>query len=598
MAWMLAFVVAGLTAAEPTHDFDLDGPGAEASAQGRAFATLGPVPFADLQVEGRGEATLQVQQRIEAVQATYGDLARFHATAAFGVQHVEVELIEAGLPPALRNELSLAPPGDIEGGVAFDQTLYGSWVGLGSYATPVQAAISVWGVGRVSLNGHVLTERALVHVTALSASAHTDDASFQQLSEARPGDLEIGVLALGVPELGFVQLGFDRDVQIAIAGEPVQQATTAELEAGMPYRSLDRSAQVAQNEAQGVPDPGPTTQGPHWIPPNALERSVLDANLVGLEPGTLGGAAPGPEGVSDQQVEIATSAEELVAEAEGVDSDVQPPVPPALAPPEIAQSERGTARRPLPSIPDPEARRLPEGAVSDVTPDVNPEEATRPGATDGTDRTEAEQVVPTVELPADQDSGRIAGIPPANTEVQEDDVQVRLEIEPIPPANAVSAQRGVPVLNSGISPANAGTPDSTGVRVLQGDATPPTPARFGPGRGIPPLQSGNEALTSLGAGSTDLEINNGATRSTVTFGPGARGGSSFGPGASVAGGATRSVTTAPSAGTETTTTLGSNVTGTGGTGFVSGITPLNSTPATPLPQGIQPMNAQPAAPTR
>lgn len=609
MAWTLALVVAGLTAAQPTSNFDLDGPRAEASARGRAFATLGRVPFADLQAQGRGQASLEVQQRIGVDAATYGDLASFRASATFGSQRVEVELIEAGLPPGLREEVAVAPPPAIEGGVALDTWLHTSSQGLSAHLTPVNAAISVWGVGRVSLDGRVLTERALVHVTALAAGARSDDGRFQQLPGARPGDLELGVLALGVPELGFVQLGFDGDVQIAREGVRVPSASVVELEDAFPYRSLDGSAQAAQNRAQGAPDPGPTPLRPASVPPNALERPVLDAEVVmGGSGAPAVGGEPSRAGASDQVVELADSAEEAVAQADGAGR-------PGDAPRGAAQdgafggsgedavgaaADDVTGRRqsapgggvqaltPVPGTDRMPAPRFDEGAVLDAEGSRADGPTARSPGPAGERRSDAAEPS---SAGAPEGSGRIIGIRPAQAEVAEDDAQVQVTESGLAPANAVSAERGNPVLQSGIAPANARTPDQRGMGTLQ--SQPLSEPLIGQGEGIAPLQSG---IAPLGATGEMVEINDGTSRSTVTFGPGVRGGA-FGPGVGGAGGLEAGQASATSAaGIE-------ELEGTAGTGvrapaFVPGVMPLNAAPATGLPQGIQPLNAQPAAPAR
>jgi len=192
---------------------------------------------------------------------------------------------------------------------------------------------------------------------------------------------------------------------------------------------------------------------------------------------------------------------------------------------------------------------------------------------------------------APEGSGRIIGIRPAQAEVAEDDAQVQVTESGLAPANAVSAERGNPVLQSGIAPANARTPDQRGMGTLQ--SQPLSEPLIGQGEGIAPLQSG---IAPLGATGEMVEINDGTSRSTVTFGPGVRGGA-FGPGVGGAGGLEAGQASATSAaGIE-------ELEGTAGTGvrapaFVPGVMPLNAAPATGLPQGIQPLNAQPAAPAR
>ena len=173
-----------------------------------------------------------------------------------------MELLAAGLPPEYRGQGVPPLPEGVAGGVVLNRVLYG-WGGLGGVpnTTPVQAAVAVWGVGRVRVDGQVVTDRALVHVAALSAGSHADDDTFRLLPLARPGDLELHVLVMGVPGLGFVQFGFDDGISISVEGQPLEEIASLPVATSQPYRSLDPSVQAMENAVQETVNPGPVGAG-------------------------------------------------------------------------------------------------------------------------------------------------------------------------------------------------------------------------------------------------------------------------------------------------------------------------------------------------
>jgi hypothetical protein len=235
---MAAFLCSGLLvvgllgATEDT--FTFEGTSVQASTgQPGGFFSEGPQPFTDEFAQGTGSATLEVEDRIRVPGATYGDAARLTASFRLGVDEYVVELTHVGFPPPpLLPESALGPPPrrpahPVGGGVLVGVRLHGA-SGLGWPATaPVQAAAAVWGVGRVSRNGQLLTDRALVHAAALSAGAHADDETHRTLPRGRPGDTELYVLATNLPRglepRGFVQFEFD-DVDIRVGGAAMAAA--------------------------------------------------------------------------------------------------------------------------------------------------------------------------------------------------------------------------------------------------------------------------------------------------------------------------------------------------------------------------------------
>ncbi|XXF75854.1 hypothetical protein P2318_22700 [Myxococcaceae bacterium GXIMD 01537] len=223
MAGILStLVVSGLLAATPDV-FTFDGPEVTArTTSPTGFFIQGATPAESQTERGSGSAVLTVRDRITEPLATYGDAARLDARFRIAGTDYTVELTSAGFPPVQALEGVSGPiprrlPWPVGGGVRLDVDLNGgSGIGFPA-ATRVHAAAAVWGVGRVTRNGQVLTDTALIHAAALSAGARSDDDTHGMLPIARPGDLELSVLAWNLPRSqeprGFIEFGFD-DVSI------------------------------------------------------------------------------------------------------------------------------------------------------------------------------------------------------------------------------------------------------------------------------------------------------------------------------------------------------------------------------------------------
>jgi hypothetical protein len=175
------------------------------------FFTLG-APFADTYAAGTGEVQL------EAIDRGRTDAGRLTARFAVNGDRYTVELDAAGLA---KQE---GPGHALSGGVVIDQLVRGD-LGLGYPTTsPVRAAVAMRGQGRVTKNGALVSDRALVIGLVLATGVHADDGSFRLLPESRERDTEIHVLALGLPSSqvasGFLQFAFD-DVRVSVDGADV-----------------------------------------------------------------------------------------------------------------------------------------------------------------------------------------------------------------------------------------------------------------------------------------------------------------------------------------------------------------------------------------
>src|SRR5215213_8503699 len=166
-------VVSGLLAAA-ADPFSFEGARARAQTERPGgFFLHGNVPFTNVPERGTGSASLEVQDRVGAERATYGDAGRLSATFQLGGTTYGVELVQVGFPPLEGSPRRIWHP--VAGGVMLGQELYGD-TGLGfPNMTRVRAAAAVWGVGRVTRNGQLLTDTALIHASALSAGAFADD---------------------------------------------------------------------------------------------------------------------------------------------------------------------------------------------------------------------------------------------------------------------------------------------------------------------------------------------------------------------------------------------------------------------------------------
>ncbi|MCP3103186.1 hypothetical protein LZ198_30330 [Myxococcus sp. K15C18031901] len=234
---LTTLLLSGLLAAAPG-GFTFEGRQASArTEQPDGFFIQGPLPFTDLAESGTGSATLSVDDRVSAPEATYGDQATFSATFRLGVTEYRVELSQAGFPPLQRYEpapslpLPAPPPHTVGGGVLLSVPLYGD-SGLGWAAmTRSHAAIAVWGVGRVWRNGTLLTDAAFIHVAALDAGAFADDDTHRLLRQARFEDTELVVLAYNLPARleprGFIQFVFE-DVGIDLDGRSLPWVAVVE----------------------------------------------------------------------------------------------------------------------------------------------------------------------------------------------------------------------------------------------------------------------------------------------------------------------------------------------------------------------------------
>lgn len=225
------------------------------------FLTRGPAPYTDYYEDGFGRVSIEVIDRVSEEAATEGDEARVNAHFSIRGASYEVALDRAGFPAELAKS-ALIPSFPIEGGVLLDRDIDGN-TGIGSYRAPrVRAAIAIWGIGRVSKDGRLLTSSALIQVTALSRGAHADDQTHRLLPEARSEDAEIHVLAENLPRdvepAGFLQFGFD-DVSIEVDGLPV------------PARAY----------VDSVPSRGPEEAGRGWTEPGAPVLTFYGSAAVG-----------------------------------------------------------------------------------------------------------------------------------------------------------------------------------------------------------------------------------------------------------------------------------------------------------------------------
>ncbi|MDY7225245.1 elastin [Hyalangium rubrum] len=295
---LVSVVVAGLLAAPAAGDFAFEG--REASARTRSsvgFFAQGTVPYPNQYERGVGSATLTAEDRLVAPGATYGDKARLDARFRLGASEYQVELTQAGFPPTEASGTAPAsqlprPGHSVEGGVILDRELNG-FSGLGwPAATQVHAAVAVWGVGRVLLNGQVITDSAVIHVSALSHGAQADDDTHLPLPQARAGDTELQVLVwnlpLSVEPRGFIQFSFD-DVEISLADQPVKAV------ASVPSEQLE-AVDARRTASVGGAITGGTPLSPPARPGDAVGGSGFDASapaVTGLPGGPVTPVSPG-----------------------------------------------------------------------------------------------------------------------------------------------------------------------------------------------------------------------------------------------------------------------------------------------------------------
>lgn len=257
--FLSTLVVSGLLAAAPDV-FTFDGPEVTArTTSSTGFFIQGPAPFALQTERGTGSVELTVVDRITVPDATFGDAARLDARFRIGGVEYGVELSAAGFPPAPASGASEAVPRRLQwpvgGGVMLDVDLHGS-SGLGfSYAPRVHAGAAVWGVGRVTRNGQLLTDSAIIHVAALTAGARSDDEVHTLLTLARPGDHELYVLAWNLPASaeprGFIEFSFD-DVAIERDGMRLPAVATVPSPVGSDGRVVASDVPVTGAGSLGL----------------------------------------------------------------------------------------------------------------------------------------------------------------------------------------------------------------------------------------------------------------------------------------------------------------------------------------------------------
>jgi hypothetical protein len=303
---LFSFVVTGLLAAAPAGDFTFEGREASArtlSPQG--FFAQGTTPHPDLFERGLGSASLTVEDRIFAMGAAYGDKARFEAEFRLGELRYRVELTQPGFPPAQASGASAArPPAPrpghgVEGGVILDRDFNGN-SGLGWGATTrVHAAVAVWGVGSVWRNGQLLTDNAVIQVSALSHGAQADDESHRTLTMAREGDTELHVLAWNLPPgaepRGFVQFSFD-DVEIEVDDRPVKAVAALPSVVGIDSGGgMTTFGGVGQGgtftPSSPRPQPGEGVGGSGFDFVAAPQTGTPGGPVTPVSPGALGGPA-------------------------------------------------------------------------------------------------------------------------------------------------------------------------------------------------------------------------------------------------------------------------------------------------------------------
>jgi hypothetical protein len=190
---MVAFTISSLLTTALLAQAPAEGVAGWARAVGNeAFVNVGADPSVDQSTAARGEARLEVRDRVDDARAPSGDEARFSATVVMGVDRFTVELLSVGAPEgATPGDLGIAAP--LQGGVRVGPVVFGA-TGLGPPGmAAARAAISVVGVGRVSQNGRVIAARTPLQVFALAAGIHADDDTARRLPLARWGDQELVV---------------------------------------------------------------------------------------------------------------------------------------------------------------------------------------------------------------------------------------------------------------------------------------------------------------------------------------------------------------------------------------------------------------------
>ncbi|SEL97233.1 hypothetical protein SAMN05444354_11082 [Stigmatella aurantiaca] len=305
---LLNSMMLGLLVAQAPGGMTFDG--REVSARTTSsvgFFAQGTTPFPNLWERGTGSASLTVEDRVLDPSASYGDKARVEARFRLGTSEYQIELTQPGFPPAQVSGAaaagSLPRPGHpVGGGVLVDQDVYGN-SGLGWMATTrVHAAAAVWGVGRVSLNGRLLTDSAIIHAAALSHGAQADDDTHITLPQARTGDAELQVLVwnlpLNVEPRGFLQLSFD-DVQIDFDGTVLKSLAQVPNVSEQPQNPMSLASSlggVSLATPLAPPSrPGDGLGGSGFSVEGTAVTGLPGGPITPVGPGVLGGpASPDP----------------------------------------------------------------------------------------------------------------------------------------------------------------------------------------------------------------------------------------------------------------------------------------------------------------
>ncbi|SET51893.1 elastin [Stigmatella erecta] len=299
---LLNSMMLGLLVAQAPGGMTFDGREVSARTTSSAgFFAQGTVPFPNLWERGTGSASLTVEDRVLDPSASYGDKARVEARFRLGTSEYQIELTQPGFPPAQVSGAaaagSLPRPGHpVGGGVLVDQDVYGN-SGLGWMATTrVHAAAAVWGVGRVSINGRLVTDSAVIHAAALSHGAQADDDTHITLPQARTGDAELQVLVwnlpLNVEPRGFLQLSFD-DVEINFDGTVLKSLAQVPNVSEQPQNPMSLASSLG-GVSLGTPlappsPPGEGLGGSGFTVEGTTVTGLPGGPITPVGPGTLGG---------------------------------------------------------------------------------------------------------------------------------------------------------------------------------------------------------------------------------------------------------------------------------------------------------------------
>jgi hypothetical protein len=259
------------------------------------FMVEGTSPDVDAYVEGFGSAQLVAVDREGRLEAAHGDEGSLEAT--FSPQRGGTYRVELSAPGFQVRGGYGAAGERVGGGVLIDVQAHGAggW-GL-TMQTPTRAAVVVQGVGRVYLNGKLLTGQARVFAAAHTAGAHADDSSHKQLREARAEDAELEIFATGLPTDqvpgGFVRFFFD-DVRIEVNGLPAPAALTV---SSVPLRNPEEAAAQASGAASVPVAPAYPPTGAA-LPQETLAQGTQGAGssatpgTASTQPGSIATPAP------------------------------------------------------------------------------------------------------------------------------------------------------------------------------------------------------------------------------------------------------------------------------------------------------------------